>query len=47
MLYEFTQPFVVDGTKRGASWEQADPTLLHDAIAQAIAWYSNRKQPGA
>ena len=46
MLYEFTQPFVVDGAK--AQRELGiDPTPLHEAIAQTIAWYRNRKQPMA
>ena len=33
MVYEFTQPFVVNSTKARSEREQADPTLLHEAIA--------------
>ena len=33
MVYEFTQPFVVDSAKARSEREQADPTLLHEAIA--------------
>lgn len=38
MLYEFTQPFVVDGTKAEALLD-VTPTPLDEAIAQTVAWF--------
>jgi nucleoside-diphosphate-sugar epimerase len=38
MRYEFTQPFVVDGTKAEAELDVA-PTPLDEALAQTIAWF--------
>lgn len=38
MLYEFTQPFVVDGSK-ATSRLGIEPTPLDDALARTIAWF--------
>jgi len=38
MRYEFTQPFVVDGTKAQTQLG-IEPTPLHEATAQTIAWF--------
>ena len=41
MRYEFTQPFVVDGTK-AQSRLGIEPTPLDDAIAQTVTWFRDR-----
>jgi len=38
MRYEFTQPFVVDGTK-AQDRLGIEPTPLDDAVAQTVAWF--------
>jgi nucleoside-diphosphate-sugar epimerase len=38
MLYEFTQPFVVDGSKATRRLG-IEPTPMDDAIAQTVAWF--------
>jgi nucleoside-diphosphate-sugar epimerase len=41
MLYEFTQPFVVDSTKAQARLG-IQPTPVGDAIASTVAWFRTR-----
>jgi nucleoside-diphosphate-sugar epimerase len=41
MRYEFTQPFVVDGTK-AQSRLGIEPTPLDDAIAETVTWFRDR-----
>lgn len=38
MLYEFTQPFVIDGSKATRRLG-LEPTPIDDAIAQTVAWF--------
>jgi nucleoside-diphosphate-sugar epimerase len=42
MLYEFNQPFVVDGTKATARLG-IEPTPLADAIAAMVAWFRTHR----
>lgn len=42
MLYEFTQPFVVDGAKAQTRLGIA-PTPMPDAIAATVAWFRDRR----
>jgi nucleoside-diphosphate-sugar epimerase len=42
MLYEFTQPFVVDGAKAQTRLGIA-PTPIPDAIAATVAWFRDRQ----
>ena len=43
MLYEFTQPFLVDGAKAQSRLEIA-PTPMADAIAATVAWFRHRHE---
>jgi nucleoside-diphosphate-sugar epimerase len=43
MRYEFTQPFVVDGTKAETLLD-LDPTPLDEALAQTIAWFRKQRR---
>lgn len=45
MLYEFTQPFVVDGAKAQSRLGIA-PTPMADAIATTVAWFRDRREAG-
>jgi nucleoside-diphosphate-sugar epimerase len=38
MLYEFTQPFVIDGSKATRRLG-LEPTPIDDAVAQTVAWF--------
>jgi nucleoside-diphosphate-sugar epimerase len=38
MMYEFTQPFVVDSTRFEQAF-QVQPTPIEDGIAKTVAWY--------
>lgn len=42
MLYEFTQPFVVDGSKATRRLG-LEPTPMDDAIAQTVAWFRDAR----
>ena len=45
MVYEFTQPFVVDGTKAQSRLGIA-PTPMADAVASTVAWFRARREAG-
>ena len=45
MVYEFTQPFVVDGTKAQSRLGIA-PTPMTDAVAATVAWFRDRRRAG-
>ena len=45
MTYEFTQPFVVDGTKAQSRLGIA-PTPMADAVASTVAWFRASRQEG-
>jgi nucleoside-diphosphate-sugar epimerase len=42
MLYEFTQPFVIDSTK-AQTVLGLEPTPIHEAISATIAWFRNQQ----
>jgi nucleoside-diphosphate-sugar epimerase len=45
MLYEFTQPFVVDGAKSPSRLGIA-PTPMDEAVAVTVAWFRDRQEAG-
>lgn len=45
MVYEFTQPFVVDGTKAESQLGIA-PTPMTDSVAATVAWFRDRRRAG-
>ena len=45
MLYEFTQPFVVDGAKAQSRLGIA-PTPMTDSVAATVAWFRDRRRAG-
>ena len=45
MVYEFTQPFVVDGTKTESRLGIA-PTPMTDAVTATVAWFRDRRHAG-
>lgn len=45
MVYEFTQPFVIDGTKAESQLGIA-PTPMTDSVAATVAWFRDRRRAG-